>query len=382
MFRFSIRKNPNTIIRLLSMIGVLFFVNIGWGEELLDAKLNERVLMLPGAPTPPVDLQVTIFTPDGTGPFPIAVLNHGKNRGDPRDHERWRAPYATRYFLSRGYAVVLPMGRGFAGSGGTFSGMNCDVERDALSKAEDIRSVISQLSRDPALDTTRIVVLGQSYGGLNTLALGSLKIPGVKVLVNFSGGRRQPLCANYKSDLVKAVGHFAERTTESSIWFYGENDLTFPPDVWRPMFDAYRSRGGKAELVDYGVFGKDAHEYLASPQALQLWSSPLDDFLAAHGLPSTVVHPDLLPYSYPLPTGFARINDVDAIPYLNDAGRRDYFKFLDKQLPRVAVISRDGAAYYASGGYDPLARALVNCRKQHETCLPYAVDEDVVWSTP
>ena len=41
------------------------------------APLNEKVLSLPGDPQRPVTLQVTLFTPPGSGPFPLAVVNHG-----------------------------------------------------------------------------------------------------------------------------------------------------------------------------------------------------------------------------------------------------------------------------------------------------------------
>lgn len=68
-----------------------------------DAPLNERILNVPGDAEHPVQLQVTEFTPDGPGPFPLAVLNHGatnvsaSNRG-----ERYHSTYSAYYFLSRG----------------------------------------------------------------------------------------------------------------------------------------------------------------------------------------------------------------------------------------------------------------------------------------
>jgi hypothetical protein len=38
---------------------------------------HERLLHLPGAGEEPPVLEVTRFTPDGPGSFPLAVLNHG-----------------------------------------------------------------------------------------------------------------------------------------------------------------------------------------------------------------------------------------------------------------------------------------------------------------
>ena len=256
---------------------------------------HEKVVMLPGAPDRPVELQVTLFVPDGAGPFPLAVLVHGLERGQIRSRERWRAPNAARYFLSRGYMVALPMARGFAGSGGEFDSKGCDVEADGIDKAQDLRGAIQALSNDPKVDASRIVVLGQSYGGLATMALGALEPPnGVKALVNFAGGRRARYCADDRINLIAAMASYGKHTTLPSLWFYGDNDTVFPPAVWRPMFDAYRSQGGKATLVEIGNVLPDAHGYLADPAGVASWAPQLDSFLRSAGLPTTV-QPEQLP---------------------------------------------------------------------------------------
>ena len=76
----------------------------------LDASLNETVQMIPKKAGPiTFELETTIYKPDGDGPFPIALINHGKSFGDPRFQKRYRPAVAARYFLERGYAVVVPM---------------------------------------------------------------------------------------------------------------------------------------------------------------------------------------------------------------------------------------------------------------------------------
>jgi X-Pro dipeptidyl-peptidase (S15 family) len=119
-------------------------------DTMLDQQLHERVLGIPGDPTRPVTLQVTLFMPDGPGPFPLAVLNHGKDPINPRSEPRYRAVYAARYFVSRGFAAILPMLRGFAGSAGVFDPMGCDAEADGLNQAKDIGGVIDFIA--PRLD--------------------------------------------------------------------------------------------------------------------------------------------------------------------------------------------------------------------------------------
>jgi dipeptidyl aminopeptidase/acylaminoacyl peptidase len=87
-------------------------------SQLPIAPLHEQILSLPGDSIYPINLQVTLFEPPGTGPFPLAVMNHGTTNASATNRgERYRLTTAAYYFLSRGYAVVLPMMRGFAGSG-------------------------------------------------------------------------------------------------------------------------------------------------------------------------------------------------------------------------------------------------------------------------
>jgi hypothetical protein len=50
------------------------------------------------------------------------------------------------------------------------------------------------------------------------------------------------------------------------------------------------------------------------------------------------------PKRFPIPsaTHFASLNDVAAVPYLNERGREGYKKFLTLQKPRAFVIAPDG----------------------------------------
>ena len=80
-----------------------------------NASLNEQVIRIPVEEPPAVTLQVTIMHPDGNGPFPLAIMNHGAaNVSKGHRGGRYHRTNAAFYFLSRGYAVALPMMRGFS----------------------------------------------------------------------------------------------------------------------------------------------------------------------------------------------------------------------------------------------------------------------------
>src|SRR4051812_17681911 len=78
------------------------------------ASMNERVVMVKvGSGLSSAELETTIFKPEGDGPFPVALINHGKAPGNPYFQERARYLVASREFVRRGYAVVIPMRMGF-----------------------------------------------------------------------------------------------------------------------------------------------------------------------------------------------------------------------------------------------------------------------------
>lgn len=85
----------------------------------------------------------------------------------------------------------------------------------------------------------------------------------------------------------------------------------------------------------------------------------------------------------PPKSGFAKIDDLDAVPNLNPERKRIYKKFLAEPLPRAFALSENGNVGWASRGEDPLARALYFCQiYAKDSCTLYAVDNDVVYVKP
>ncbi|MEO8926591.1 MAG: CocE/NonD family hydrolase [Caulobacteraceae bacterium] len=337
------------------------------------------MLSLPGDPARPVMLQATLYLPPGPGPFPLAVVNHGSD-GKPRDNPRYRGNFQAWYFVSRGYAVVMPMMRGFAGSGGELELDGCDLARMGLADARDLQAVIDDMAQRPEIDASRIVMSGQSFGGWNTLAYGAVADPRVKALVNFAGGVATSVCPDTDRPMARGTERFGKTTRIPSLWFYGDNDHLFAPKVWRAGFTKYAAAGGPAELVAYGVFGEDSHNFLGSGAALPIWTPKVDALLGRVGLPSRVLYPEYLPLA-PAPTNYAAIDDVAAVPFLNDAGRALYAAFLKKPLPRAFIISPREVDSEREG-FDPVARGLAVCGKVSPLCEVYAFDDSVVWAGP
>ncbi|MDE1149845.1 MAG: CocE/NonD family hydrolase [Azospirillaceae bacterium] len=353
-------------------------------RALPPAPWNEQVSMVPGDPERPAQLQVTLLTPDGPGPFPLAIMNHGsaKPYQPTREMPRYAASFASYYFLSRGYAVLLPMMRGFAGSEGKVKTNGCNVAATAVEDARDILAAAIALKDDARLDFTRVVIAGQSFGGWNSLGVAAFNPPGVKGVINFVGGMLEGDCSAGREALAKGAAQLGAATHIPSLWFYGDNDRLFPPATWRLMHERYTQAGGDARVVDVGPFMDNAHELLSYAEGLVLWIPEADAFLGRLGLPNQPIHPEYLPTPFPPPSGYAAVDDVAAVPYLNDQGRELYRRFLAKPLPRAFILTPRGFTGGFDRGFDPIARGMAACGKMSQDCQLYAVDNDVVWARP
>jgi dienelactone hydrolase len=64
-----------------------------------------------------------------------------------------------------------------------------------------VTAVLDHLTPLPEADLTRTDVLGQSHGGLTTLAFGTLNRPGLPGLVDFAGELRNTDCVAWERGL-------------------------------------------------------------------------------------------------------------------------------------------------------------------------------------
>ena len=351
----------------------------------LNRALNEEVLSIPKKVSLfTLQLETTLYKPSTGGPFPVVVINHGKSPGDSRFQARYRPTSAVRFFLQRGYAVVVPMRQGFSKSDGMYIGGGCNVQSNGIAQAQDVKAVLDHVVQQPWANPQQILVAGQSHGGWTTLAFGREKYPGVRGLINFAGGLKQESCMAWESGLANAAGEYAQQTSLPSLWFYGDNDSYFSQATYRSMYDKYTAAGGQAELIAFGLFGSDAHAMFGSRNGEAIWQPPVQAALKKWGLPFEVIFPEYgapTPTSVPPPSGFADLQDVKAIPHVGDKGREGYRQFLTKAFPRAFVVSPSGRWSWAETGEDPLKRALENCQKNSDQlCRLYAVDDQVVWT--
>lgn len=242
-------------------------------------------------------LAVHIFRPNGAGPFPLVVINHGTpvSIADARKQKPGFSAAST-WFAEQGYLVVVAQRPGFGESDGPYlepSGpcSNRDYVRDGRRTAVVESAIVRTASRLPDVDPTRIIVVGQSAGGFGAIALGDAPPSGVVGIISFAGGRggddHEHICSG-ADRLAQAARIFGEANQVPQLWLYAVNDHFFPPPVAHLLFDAYKVGSRPVvQFVELPPFDGDGHKTLgyADPQ---VWASPVANFLTdVRKLPSS-----------------------------------------------------------------------------------------------
>lgn len=246
--------------------------------------LNEQVHWVPAGD---VKLQTTVYRPDGKGPFPLIVMNHGVPFDKLKlqlEKYRHRLGAQSREFVKRGFVVAIPMRRGFGKSGGAYNDQFGNLYAFGLTDARDIRAVVEYMKGQPGVDGKRLVMLGQSGGGLASLAYGSLEDPSLLGIINFAGGIKTTGKDPWEQWLVAAFATYAKTTKVPSLWFYAENDSYFPPGLVRTAHEAYVKNGGRAKLLQLPAFKKDGHGMFYDSDGIPLWTADVDAFLTGLGI--------------------------------------------------------------------------------------------------
>lgn len=376
---------------------LLFTPHLVFAEEApLNLALGEHIVRIPtklGIFGSNAELVTTLFSPPGAGPFPVVVINHGANDlSFPSAQPRARYLFATLEFLRRGYVVVLPNRRGFAGSGGSQQSCSsissmADHGRD---QADDIIATLDWVTQQKWADKNQFLIVGQSHGGLATLAMSERNYPGLKGLINFAGGLKcsPKVQFDWEGGMIKAAGDYGKKAAVPMLWLYGENDPNFKPELAAKMFDSFTNAGGKGRLFAFGKFYSNGHRLLSSNKGAQIWGPEVDQYLIGQGLPAQKVIDIPMSVAWnltPIPpaTSFAKLNNANALPGLDEAGRKAYKSFLGKVPPRAFAIGSDGAwgTAWLDDGVDPLRLALERCKEKSgdDSCRLYAVDEEIVW---
>ena len=352
--------------------------------EVMAQDMREEVLRLDATvkdffgrqETKPVP--VTVYRPQGDGPFPLFVFNHGRAVEAKRAQQgRYRPESVARYLVAKGFVVLVPNRIGYwetyGGFDPEFSGCR-SIEPMSIAASDQVLATVAFARSLPYVDTSRWLVGGVSVGGLTAVTTVGRAPEGLLGGINFSGGTggnpdNNPGKPCNPAATIQYWGSIAKNAKAPMVWMYWENDKFWGlnnPKLWH---QAWQAGGGQAQFVGLDAIGDDGHSGINLD--MDRWLPVVDQFLQSLGFDAPAI------VQAPAPSGFAAITDINAVP-VGSAGKAAYPKFLEMPVPRAFAVSSKGGFGIARGDY-AAGRALGNCQRYGNPCKLYAVGDDVVY---
>ncbi len=284
----------------LKLLFLLFLITLPAlthaADEETIAALHEEIVQFPVQTegvfgSKEVQLTATVYRPDGNGPFPLVVLNHG-SRTDATARSkigRFRRIPQIREFIKRGFAVIVPIRRGHGATGGDYfeDFGKCsapDYEKPSREAARDVLAACNFGAKLPFVNPECILLVGQSAGGLACLTAASFNPPGLIGVVNFAGGSggnpdTHPGEPCSPHNMTALISKLAKSIKVPVLWHYAENDKFFSPAYVREWFSTFEEAGGKGRLVIQSPFGADGHTLFLAKEGIPIWTVAFDSFL-------------------------------------------------------------------------------------------------------
>jgi pimeloyl-ACP methyl ester carboxylesterase len=266
-------------------------------EGFLRVNIKNRLVLLQG---------LVVKKADAVGKLPIMIITHGTNSSANARQEM--TPRGTkdsdlrilRAYAQRGWLAVYALRRGYGQSDGPIpvAVTKCDGSRPTVQEffdadADDLEAVLAHIGQREDADPDRIMAFGVSGGGAAVVALSARNIPGLKIIINVSGGLRTTGCSDAQNHerLIEAARHYGTKAKVPNLWYYAEMDTYAPGPTAAGMRSAFLEGGGYARFTHYGkitdsVTDKevDGHQ-LWSKQRVQIMVD-IDNHLRTTGLPT------------------------------------------------------------------------------------------------
>jgi dienelactone hydrolase len=278
---------------LLLCLCLCLVAEAAYGQSRADSAYTEVFY-----PSGGLRIRAFLYKPNGDGPFPVVIYNHGARTGRPRLPEP--NEYIGRLLTRAGYVVLTPERRGYGDSEGPSLAeeIRNDLGQRFVARMEaetdDVFAAVDYLRTLPFADTKRIGIMGYSSGGIVTMFAVS-RSTAFAVAINQAGAAG---AWNISAELRGALIAAAEKATTPALLLVGQNDRTTASII--TLAEIFKKRGVPHRMVIYEPFTPQQASGAGIPfntapghlvftaQGMHVWERDVLEFLARYlGVAST-----------------------------------------------------------------------------------------------
>ena len=284
---------------LVALVALLSWAigNVAYAQDdFTRVRLVEEEVRIPGN-NGNYNIAAKILRPEGAGPYGAIVLNHGApvSAEERRNETPDLLLHTASIFARRGYVVVMPLRRGFGATGGEFaedagSCRNPDYRRGESAAADDVIAAYDYARTLPYVDGSRMILAGQSAGGVASIFTAGARAPqGLVAVLAFAAGRggnpaRNPGVPCAVEPLARVFDELGKTVKVPVLFHYAENDHFFNPQTSRLWYERFTAGGARAEYVLQPAFGKDGHYIFSDDSGVRYWLPAVERFLSKNGV--------------------------------------------------------------------------------------------------
>jgi pimeloyl-ACP methyl ester carboxylesterase len=231
-----------------------------------------------------------------SGPRPLVHYIHGGPQSQERPDFAWFSMPLIQLLTLRGFAVFVPNVRGSTGYGLSYT-KRVDHDWGGDDRLDHVHA-LQVLALDPRVDTSRVGVIGRSYGGYMTLTLATRHPALWRAAVDMFGPYDllsfmdrvpetwKPYFALAIGDPVQDRDFLIERSPSTYIEhiqcpmlvIQGKNDPRVIEQESREVVESLRASG---KQVDYLMFENEGHDVLKLENRVRCYNA-IADFFALH----------------------------------------------------------------------------------------------------
>jgi carboxymethylenebutenolidase len=225
------------------------------------------------------ELHGFMWKPEGAGPFPAVLWNHGSEKLPGSQ------PALAKFYTSHSYVLFIPHRRGQGRSPGEYiqdliaQTPPGDRARRMVelqqAEVEDVIAALNYLKSRPFVDPASIAISGCSYGGIQTLLAGERDL-GVKALVPFAPGA---MSWDQNVVLQGRLVHAVDLAKAPVFLIQAENDYSLSPSrVLSKEADKKKKQFQSKIYPPFGSTHQDGHWGFCS-SATDVWGNDVLAFL-------------------------------------------------------------------------------------------------------